>query len=579
LDHGPWLKDALVFLAAAGLVVPLFHRARIGAVLGFLFVGIVVGPYGVAQFADRVPWLRYLTIEDRGRAEPFAELGVLFLLFLIGLELSLARLRALRRYVAGVGALQFLLSALAIGTCLAWLGMPGSSAIVLGLCLAMSSTAIVMQLLEEQGRSTTPVGRVALAVLLFQDLMVAPVLFGVELLARGGGNVAVSLAGALLQAAVVVIALVAAGRYVLRPIFRFAAQTGSRDLIMAITLFMVVGVAAATGLAGLSTALGAFLAGLLLSETEYRHQVEIDVAPFKGLLIGLFFITVGMSIDIREVWNHIGVVLAAVAGLLAVKGVLLFIAGRALRVSVAVAAEVAILLAQGGEFAFVVIALGRAGGLLADEVAQVAAAVVGISMMVTPLCAAAGQRLGRRLQHVDHRHHLPGEDESELRDHVVIGGYGRVGQTIARLLAAENVPFVALDTNGQLVARSRKDGHMCFFGDAGRPELLARVGAEHARAFVVTVNARESAERMVAAARKHCPDAPVFARAVDAEHAARLLALGAVDVIPEAVEASLQLGGRLLEGLGLSDEAVARRLDELREDERARLASARDAEK
>src|SRR5262245_35069163 len=365
LDHGPWLKDALVFLAAAGLVVPLFHRARIGAVLGFLFVGIVVGPYGVGQFADRVPWLRYLTIEDRGRAEPFAELGVLFLLFLIGPELSLARLRALRRYVAGVGSLQFVLSALAIGMCLAWFGMPGSGAIVLGLCLAMSSTAIVMQLLEEEGRSTTTVGRVALAVLLFQDLMVAPVLFGEELLAREGANLAVSLAGALLQAVAVVIAIVAAGRYVLRPIFRFAAQTGSRDLIMAITLFMVIGVAAATGLAGLSTALGAFLAGLLLSESEYRHEVEIDIAPFKGLL----FITVGMSIAIREVWNHIVVVLAAVAGLLAVKSVLLFLAARALRVSVAVAAEVAILLAQGGEFAFVVIALGRAGGLLADDVA------------------------------------------------------------------------------------------------------------------------------------------------------------------------------------------------------------------
>jgi CPA2 family monovalent cation:H+ antiporter-2 len=575
LDHGAWLKDALVFLAAAGLVVPLFHRARIGAVLGFLLVGIAVGPYGLGQLAADVPWLRYLTIEDRARVEPFAELGVLFLLFLIGLELSLGRLRSLRRYVAGIGSLQFLLSALAIGAGLAWLAMPAGSAAVLGLCLAMSSTAIVMQLLEEQGRSATPVGRVALAVLLFQDLMVAPVLFGVEILAHGAGNAAVSLAAALLQAGVVVVAIVAAGRYVLRPIFRFAAQTGSRDLIMAITLFIVVGVAAATGTAGLSSALGAFLAGLLLSETEYRHQVEIDIAPFKGLLIGLFFITVGMTIDIRAVWGSIGVVVAAVAGLLAVKAVILFAASRALGVSVAVAAEVAMLLAQGGEFAFVVIALARSNALLADEIAQLAAAVVGISMMMTPLSAAAAQRLGRRLQRVDHRHHLPTQDASELRDHVVIGGYGRVGQTVARLLAAENVPFVALDTSGALVAQFRKRGQMCFFGDAGRPEMLARVGAAHARAFVVTVNARQSAERMVAAARKQRSDALVFARAIDAEHAARLLALGAVEVIPEAVEASLQLGGRLLEGLGLSDEAVARRLDELRDAERAQLEGAR----
>jgi monovalent cation:H+ antiporter-2, CPA2 family len=428
-----------------------------------------------------------------------------------------------------------------------------------------------MQLLEEQGRSATQVGRIALSVLLFQDLMVAPILFGVEILGRGGQHVLLALAIAVLQGAVAILAIVVAGRYLLQPIFRSAARTGSRDLIMAITLFIVVGVAAETGAAGLSAALGAFLAGLLLSETEYRHHIEIDIAPFKGLLIGLFFISVGMTIDLRAVWSNVGVILAAVAALLAIKSVVLFAASRVFRVSVATAAEVAVLLAQGGEFAFVVIALARLSGLLANELAQLATAVVGISMMVTPLCAAGGQWLGRRLQHVDHRHHMPAESASELRDHVVIGGYGRVGQTVARLLAAENVPFVALDTNGELVAEWRKHGHMCFFGDAGRPELLARVGAADARAFVVTVNARESAERMVAAARKGRPDAPVFARAIDAEHAVRLLELGAVDVIPEAVEASLQLGGRLLESLGASEEAVTRRLEELREEERAQL--------
>jgi monovalent cation:H+ antiporter-2, CPA2 family len=571
LDHGAWLKDTLVFLAAAGLVVPLFHRARIGAVLGFLCVGIAVGPYGFGRLAADFPWLRYLTIEDRARVEPFAELGVLFLLFLIGLELSLARLWSLRRYVIGIGAVQFLLSALVLRVGMWAMGVSTSNAIVLGLCLAMSSTAIVMQLLEEQGRSATQVGRIALAVLLFQDLMVAPVLFGVEILGRGERDVVPALAIAVLQAAVVLVAIVGAGRYLLQPIFRSVARTGSRDLIMAITLFVVVGVAAETGAAGLSSALGAFLAGLLLSETEYRHHIEIDIAPFKGLLIGLFFISVGMTIDLRAVWSNVGVILAAVAALLVVKSVVLFVASRVFRVSVAAAAEVAVLLAQGGEFAFVVIALARSSGLIAGELAQLATAVVGISMMVTPLCAVGGRWLGPRLQHLDHRHHMPAESASELRDHAVIGGYGRVGQTVARLLAAENVPFIALDTNGELVAEWRKRGHSCFFGDAGRPELLARVGAAEARAFVVTVNARQSAERMVAAARKGRPDAPVFARALDVDHAVRLLELGAVDVIPEAVEASLQLGGRLLESLGLSEEAVTLRLEELREEERARL--------
>jgi CPA2 family monovalent cation:H+ antiporter-2 len=552
-------------------VVPLFHRARIGAVLGFLCVGIAVGPYGFGRLAADFPWLRYLTIEDRARVEPFAELGVLFLLFLIGLELSLARLWSLRRYVIGIGAVQFLLSALVLRVGMWAMGVSTSNAIVLGLCLAMSSTAIVMQLLEEQGRSATQVGRIALAVLLFQDLMVAPVLFGVEILGRGERDVVPALAIAVLQAAVVLVAIVGAGRYLLQPIFRSVARTGSRDLIMAITLFVVVGVAAETGAVGLSSALGAFLAGLLLSETEYRHHIEIDIAPFKGLLIGLFFISVGMTIDLRVVWSNVGVILAAVAALLVVKSVVLFAASRVFRVSVATAAEVAVLLAQGGEFAFIVIALARSSGLIAGELAQLATAVVGISMMVTPLCAVGGRWLGPRLQHLDHRHHMPAESASELRDHVVIGGYGRVGQTVARLLAAENVPFIALDINGELVAEWRKRGHSCFFGDAGRPELLARVGAAEALAFVVTVNARQSAERMVAAARKGRPDAPVFARALDVDHAVRLLELGAVDVIPEAVEASLQLGGRLLESLGLSEEAVTLRLEELREEERARL--------
>src|SRR4029079_16679564 len=267
------------------------------------------------------------------------------------------------------------------------------------------------------------------AVLLFQDLMVAPVLFGVQFLAHDERHVAVCLAGALLQAALWVFAIVASGRYVLQPIVRFAAQSGNRDLILAITLFMVVGVAAATGVAGLSTALGAFLVGLLLSETEYRHQIEIDIAPFKGLLIGLFFITVGMTIDIVAVGSRIGLVLAAVVALLALKAVIVMVASRAFGVSVAVAVEVAILLAQGGEFAFVVISLAHAGGVLSAEMKQVAFAVAGISMMMTPLCARCGVWLGRRLQRVDHRDHMPADDARELQDHVVIGGYCRVRRT------------------------------------------------------------------------------------------------------------------------------------------------------
>ena len=575
MEQTPWLKDFLVFLAGAGLVVPLFYRARIGAVLGFLMVGVAVGPYGLVLFADRFPWLRYLTIEDRERVEPFAELGVIFLLFLIGIEMSVGRLWSLRRFVFGLGALQFLLAAVAIGMLLRLVGATGSVAVVLGLCLAMSSTAVAMQLLEEQGRGATQLGRVAISVLLFQDLMVAPVLFGVQFLGRGSAHIALDLAYALLQAAVAVAVILLAGRFLLRPLFRFTAHTGSRELIMAITLLTVIGLALTTGYVGFSTALGAFLAGLLLSETEYRHQVEIDLAPFKGLLIGLFFISVGMTIDVRMVWDQIGAVLTAVAVLFAVKALILLIAGRMLGVSRPIAIEVAILLAQAGEFAFVVIGLGRSTGIVPADMAQFATVVVSISMLATPVFAAGGRWLGHRMERREHAADMPAADDAEHADHVVIGGFGRVGQMLARLLEAENVPYVALDNNGALVAEQRKAGRKVFFGDAGRPEFLQRAGADRARAFVATVNTPRAAERMVAAAREQRPDVPVYARAVDAEHAARLLELGAVNVIPEAAEASLQLGARVLEGLGLPDEAVDRRIADMREQELGRLMQLR----
>jgi CPA2 family monovalent cation:H+ antiporter-2 len=572
MQHEAWLKDLLVFLVAAGLIVPLFHRARVGAVLGFLLIGVAVGPYGFGALAADFPWLRYLTIEDRARVEPFAELGVMFLLFLIGIEMSVERLWSLRRFVAGIGSVQFLLSAVVCGVVLSMLGASTSAAIILGLALAMSSTAVVMQLLEEQGRTATPLGQVAIAVLLFQDLMVAPVLFGAEILARGG-DVAAGLAKALLTAVVTIAVILVAGRFLMRPVFSIAAKTGSRELIMAMTLLLVIGFASVTGYAGLSTALGAFLAGVLLSETEYRHQIEIDIAPVKGILVGLFFISVGMSIDVRVVWGAIGLVLISVALLLAVKAAILFAAARLFGVALGVTVEAAILLAQAGEFAFIVIALGRATGLVSGALAQLATAVVGISMMLTPFMAMGARMLAGRIQRIEHRDQMPSEDVAEHTDHVIIGGYGRVGQVIGRLLKAENVPFVALDTNADLASDGAERGEAVFLGDAARGEFLRRAGAAGARAFVVTVNSPRAAERMVAAARKERPDAPVFARARDPAHASRLLKLGAIEVTTEAMEASLQLGARVLEGLGVSDDAVARRLDAMRDQELARISA------
>jgi K+:H+ antiporter len=563
------LKGLLIFLLAAGIIVPFFHRARIGTVLGFLLVGVALGPFGLGRLVEAYPWLWYLTFDEPERAQPAAELGIIFLLFLLGLELSLQRLWQLRVYVFGVGAAQVALSALAIGLIAGWSG--AQAPLVLGLCLALSSTAIVMQLLIEQGRSATQLGRVALSVLLFQDLMVVPILFIVGMLGRGTDAAVLSLVGAFVQALAAVGVIMLAGRYVVRPLLRSAARTGSRDLIMAITLLIVISAAAATGAAGLSAALGAFLAGLLLNESEYRHHIEVDLEPFKGLLLGIFFITVGTSIDLRVVVAEASWILLAVAGLIVVKGAILFAVARAFRVPLAVSAELALLLAQASEFAFVVIGLARSRDFMSPQIANSALAVVGLSMMATPLLARLASSVARRLERLDHRDYAPGADGAEFEDHVVIGGFGRVGQTIGRLLTAENIRFVGLDANAQLVAEHRAQGQQVYFGDASRRELLERAGARHTRAFVVTLDAPGAAERMVEAVRALRPDAAVFARARDPEHAANLAACGALEVIPETVEASLQLGARVLEALGLPEEAVAQRIEEARDEEVGRL--------
>jgi CPA2 family monovalent cation:H+ antiporter-2 len=397
VEHVSWIKDLLVFLGVAGVAVPLLHRFGVNQVVSFLLLGIAVGPYGLGRLSGDYPWLGHLTLDDRERVVPFAELGVMALLFLIGLELSWRRLAQLRRYVAGVGGLQFAVSAAMIGAAAALLGSPASAAVVIGLALAMSSTAVVMQIIEQEGRSATHTGRVALSVLLLQDLMVAPVLFAVGFLGRGGGSLAefgwIAAKGFALIAAIVIV-----GRYALASVFRLAAQTGSRELIMAISLLVLVGFSILTSRFGLSPALGAFIAGLLLSETEYRHQVEIDLSPFKGLLIGLFFISVGMTVDLAFLLEWLPQIVAVAAAVIVAKTAILFVAARAFGVASPAAVEIALLLAQAGEFGFVVFAVAAAGQLLDGDLVQFLTATVALTMIATPMLARAAGLAARRLE-------------------------------------------------------------------------------------------------------------------------------------------------------------------------------------
>lgn len=571
------LKDALVFLFAAGIVVPVLRLFRIPSVLGFLLAGVALGPHGIGSFVADWPGLSYLTISDPRAAAPFAELGILFLLFLLGLELSFEKLWSLRRAVFGAGGVQAALSALVIGGAAFMLGQETPAAVAVGLALALSSTAIVMQMLSEEHRVAGPVGQTALAVLLFQDMLVAPILILLGFLARDGeASISTLIFDALLQGALAIVIIFAVGRIVLRRAFRLAAQVGGRDFLMALTLLIVVGAAVLTAGAGLSLALGAFLAGLLLGETEFKHQTEVDLEPFKGLLLGLFFTTVGMGINLASVWNLLPIVVGGLVAMLIVKAIIAAFACRLFAGDRSVSVETAFLLAPAGEFAFVVIAAAATGGVLDAQAATVVAAIAGLSMLVTPLAGRVGRKVGEALTELSAQDALSIADFSSLTGHVVVAGFGRVGRTIARIIDVEGADIVALDRNASLVSRERTKGWKVYLGDAARPEILHQAGAGGAAMFVVTVDDPNDAEAMVRAVRNVRPDAPVLARARDAEHARKLFEAGANFVIPDAVEAGLQLAGRALEEFGCAGETVRDRINAERDSEYRRATVARE---
>ena len=567
------IKDAVVFLVAAGLVVPLLRAIKVPGVIGFILAGLALGPHGLGALTERWPDLSMFAISEPAAAAPFAELGVLFLLFLLGLELTFQKLWSLRRIVFGAGAVQAGLSALFIGLALYALGLSSAAAALTGLALGLSSTAIVMQMLVEQHRAASPVGRNALGVLLFQDILVAPILILTGFLAASatGDNQQDLLAtiwGALWRGGLAIAVLLLIGRYLFRPGFRLAAQSGGRDFLMALTLLVVVGSAVITATAGLSLALGAFLAGLLLGETEFKHQTEVDLEPFKGLLLGLFFMTVGMGLDLSVVFDRWHVILAGLVGLLLIKTSVAAFACRLFDKQTTSAFETAGLLAPAGEFAFVILAAGTAGGVVPMDVATIATAIAGLSMMLTPLMWKMSSALGKKLdppKDSDEEHATA--DYADWKGHVVIAGFGRVGQAVAHVLRTEETNFIALDRNASRVSPLRKDGWPVYVGDGSRPEILERAGVEGASLIVVTLDDPIAALRMVEAVRKLRPAAPILSRARDAEHARILYRAGASFVVPDAIEAGLQMAARALEEIGYDNETVRARLAKLRDEE------------
>jgi CPA2 family monovalent cation:H+ antiporter-2 len=565
-------KPALIILAAAAVVIPLFHRLRLSPVLGFMLVGVAVGPFGVATLADRLPLLRVVTLSRPESITPIAELGISMLMFMIGLELSLERLRTMRRLVFGLGLPQFLICAVALGAVAYGLGASIELAAVAGAALSMSSTAVVLQVLSGEKRLNSPLGRAALAVLLFQDIAAVPVLFVISILGANAGGGA--FAWTVGQAVVVVLGLIAAGRLVLRPLFRGVARTGSPELFVAACLLVVLATGLATAVVRLPMELGSLIAGLLLAETEFRRQIEVTIEPFKGLLVGVFLISVGMSLDLGNIAADAPRLLAGCVVLVAIKLVLIAGLARGFGLRWATGLQAGLLLGAGGEFGFVIFGLGRAEHLIAPDAARFPLLLVAVTMACIPLLSSLGRAIGRRLPAMsagDFARLTALPDDSTPR--VIIAGFGRVGETVAALLQTHGVPYVAVDNDPDRVAAMRDKGQPVSWGDITRVELLQRLHIDTARALVVTMSDHAASNRLVAVARGERADLLIVVRARDAGHAAHLYAIGATDAVPETIEASLQLSEAVLVDVGIPMGPVIATIHEKRAEMQALIRS------
>lgn len=577
-------KDFLIILGTAGLVIPLLMRVGINSILGFLIVGLVLGPHVLGQVAQHWPALASLATADLNSASGLAELGVVFLLFLIGLELSPERLRTMRRLVFGFGGLQVLLSLAGIaGLALAW-GFSPAEAIVIGMALSLSSTAIVVQLLSSERRLGSQAGRISFAVLLLQDLAVVPMLLLVGAGSTPGGLLA-TISTTLLQVVAGGLAIVLVGRFALTPLLRLVAATHTADLFTAAVLFIAVGTGAMASLAGLSMSLGAFMAGLMLAETEYRRAIEAILEPFKGLLLGLFFLIVGFRLDVPLLLQQPLLILGAVLALICLKAVIILALGLLFRLPRASTLEAALLLGPGGEFAFVIIAAAATAGLFANGADKPILLVVTLSMMAIPLCA----RLARRLRGVVATPATVPAAAMEAPPsgqpvQVIVAGFGRVGSLIASMLEEQSIPYIAVDQDVKAVTEARKTNRNVYYGDATHVEFLRTCGIGTAKAMAITMDNPSRVDEILQVARAERPDIKIIARARDERHAQRLYASGVTEAVPETIEASLQLGEALLVEsgipMGLAIAAVHERRDGFRKllgtpNRRAQVAQAR----
>ena len=546
-------REFLIILGAAGLIVPLFVRLGINSILGFLLVGFLLSPDVLGSLTNNFPFLKAFVITDPEAISSLGELGVVFLLFLIGLELSLERLLTMKRLVFGLGSLQVIGTTVLIALLAYGFGFTPAQAIVFGTALSLSSTAIVIQLYSDEKRLGSQSGRTSFAILLFQDLAVIPILILVSVLGQeSSGPVLQGIITALTQAALAIALIIGVGRFALRPLLRLVAGTNSSDLFMAAVLLIAVGTGVLANFAGLSMALGAFIAGLTLAETEYRRAIEAIIEPFKGLLLGAFFLLVGLGIDLHGFIESPVRILAIATTLIVVKSAVTYLLARQFKVNHTAALESSLLLGPCGEFAFVILSSAAALKILVGTMFSQSLLIVSLTMAAIPFLSILGKQLIKRSKKLQGS--SPETLEAPPDDHqprIIVAGFGRVGHLIGSMLDEHKIPYIAMDADAALVARERRAGFPVYYGDAANTEFLKKCGLADAKAIAITMDNPSRVDDVARTARAERSDLKIIARARDERHAMRLYAAGVTEAVPETIESSLQLGESLLVEAGI----------------------------
>ncbi len=577
-DHVPFFASSMLLLVVAGIVVPLCQRIKLSPVITYLLSGFVVGPFGLVLLAHQAGLSNFsVFFPSQKQVKELAELGIIFLMFMIGLDLSPSRLWALRSYVLGLGSLQFLITSAIIGLCAFFFGNTLASAVILGCALALSSTAVVMQLLSDRHDVGSPLGRVSFAVLLFQDLAVVPVLVLAGALTESNANLFYLIVLAAFKALIAVGFIFVFGRKVLRPLFRLASFSMGSEAFFAVVLMVALGTAALTGISGLSMALGAFLAGLLLAETEFSAQIQTYLSPFKGLLLGIFFMSIGMGLDIRMVIGNFDWLMLSLLGMIAIKGSIHAALCRFYGFKAGFSIEAGFLLSQSGEFAFIIIGVAMTTGLITVANGQFMIILTVLSMLITPFLAFGARWTARKLDDVPASSQMsttissqfhalaPPPTQLERTGHIIIAGFGRVGRVMAEMMEASQIPWIALDTDIQTVTRARQKNLPVWYGDARQSALLEALHVEHAQALVVTVTTTRLTEEIIMATHPRWPLLSIYVRAKDRSHARYLRKFGSIEVVPENLELALQLSAQVLRDFKVDEKAIQSQITVLRE--------------